>query len=82
VAGQLSELLVYSLPQSTLTNYVQEIQSVTAAQVRKAAEHYIDPDKMFVLLVGDRAVIEEDVKALNLGPLDYRDRMEGLESDF
>ena len=55
---------------------------VTAAQVQEAAKQYIDPERMIVLLVGDRAVIEEDVKALDLGPLQYRDRMEGLEADF
>ncbi|MCA9777543.1 MAG: hypothetical protein KC800_12530, partial [Candidatus Eremiobacteraeota bacterium] len=73
---------VYSLPENTFSNYVSKIQSVTADQVQKAAEHYVDPGRMVVLLVGDRAVIEEEVKALDLGPLEYRDRMEGLEADF
>ena len=61
---------------------MQEVQQVTADQVRKAAVRYIDPERMVVLLVGDRSVIEAEVKALNLGPLQYRDRMEGLEADF
>lgn len=82
VAGNLTTLLVYSLPENTFSNYVSKIQSVTADQVQKAAEHYVDPERMVVLLVGDRAVIEEEVKALDLGPLEYRDRMEGLETDF
>lgn len=82
VAGNLSVLEMYSLPEDTFSNYVQNIRSVTAAQVKEAAEQYIDPERMIVLLVGDRAVIEEDVKALDLGPLQYRDRMEGLEADF
>ena len=82
VAGNLSTLEIYSLPEDTYSNYVQNIRSVTAAQVQEAAKQYIDPERMIVLLVGDRAVIEEDVKALDLGPLQYRDRMEGLEADF
>lgn len=82
IAGNLSTLLVYSLPEDTYANYVQEVQQVTADQVRKAAVRYIDPERMVVLLVGDRSVIEAEVKALNLGPLQYRDRMEGLEADF
>ena len=82
VAGNLSTLEIYSLPEDTYSNYVRNIRSVTAGQVQEAAKQYIDPERMIVLLVGDRAVIEEDVKALDLGPLQYRDRMEGLEAGF
>ena len=80
IADKLTELVVYSLPEDTYANYVERIQAVTAEQVQAAAEKYIDSDKMLVLLVGDRARIEEEIKALNLGPIEVRDRMEGLRA--
>jgi len=37
------------------------------------AQKYIQPEKMIVLAVGDRAKIEEDMKRLNLGKVEIRD---------
>jgi zinc protease len=37
------------------------------------AQKYIQPEKMIVLAVGDRAKIEEDMKKLNLGKVEIRD---------
>ena len=42
---------------------------VTAADVQKAAARYIQPDKMAVVIVGDRKAIEPGIAALNLGRL-------------
>jgi predicted Zn-dependent peptidase len=42
---------------------------VTAADVKRAADTYIQPDKVVVVIVGDRKAIEPAVKALNLGPI-------------
>ncbi len=81
IANGLAELLVYSLPEDTYGRYVERIQAVTAAEVEAAAKTYIDPERMIVLLVGDRSVIEPEIEALNLGVLEYRDRMEGLTAE-
>ena len=42
---------------------------MTAADVKRVADKYIQPDKLAVVIVGDRKTIEPTVKALNLGPL-------------
>jgi zinc protease len=42
---------------------------VTAADVQRAAQQYIQPDRFAVVIVGDRKVIEPGIKALKLGPL-------------
>jgi zinc protease len=81
IADQLTELVVYSLPEDTHANYVERIQAVTAEHVQAAAKKYIHSDHMLVLLVGDRSKIEEEIKALNLGPIEHRDRMEGLDPE-
>ena len=48
---------------------MQNIQAVTAADVQRVAQKYIQPDKFAVVVVGDRKTIETGVRALNLGPM-------------
>jgi predicted Zn-dependent peptidase len=68
-AQKLEELIVYGLPEDTYRNFVGAVMKVTAADVQKAAARYIQPDRMAVVIVGDRKAIEPGVSALNLGPL-------------
>ena len=46
---------------------------MTPADVQRAAERYIQPDKFAIVIVGDRKVIEPGIKALNLGPIETID---------
>jgi predicted Zn-dependent peptidase len=69
LAQKLEELIVYGLPEETYRNFVGAVMKITAADVQKAAAKYIQPDKMAVVIIGDRKAIEPGVAALNLGPL-------------
>jgi predicted Zn-dependent peptidase len=69
LAQKLEELVVYNLPEDTFQNFVDAVEKVTAEDVQKAAAKYIQPDRMAVVIVGDRAAIEPGVAALNLGPI-------------
>ena len=69
LAQKLEELVVYNLPPETYQNFVGAVMKVTAADVQKAAARYIQPDKMAVVIVGDRKAIEPGIAALNLGPI-------------
>ena len=62
-------MLVYRLPDDYFSKYVQNIQAVTAADVQRVAQKYIQPDKFAVVVVGDRKAIEPGIRALNLGPI-------------
>jgi zinc protease len=48
---------------------VQSIQAVTAADVQRVAQKYIQPGRFVVVVVGDRKKIEPGIRALNLGPI-------------
>jgi len=48
---------------------VQSIDAVTPDDVARVAKKYIHPDRVAVVVVGDRKVIEPGVSSLNLGPL-------------
>jgi zinc protease len=69
LAGSLAQMFVFNLPADYFATFTDRVRAVTAAEVQRAAERYIQPDKFAVVVVGDRKVIEPAVKALNLGPL-------------
>jgi predicted Zn-dependent peptidase len=69
IAGKLEEQFVYGLPDGWLDSYVSRIGAVTLADVRRVAEQYVEPEKVVVVVVGDRRKIEAEVRALNLGPV-------------
>ena len=68
-ADALAQAWVYDLPADYYTTYADHVRAVTAADVRRVADKYIQPDKLAVVVVGDRKTIEPGLKALNLGPL-------------
>lgn len=69
MAAQLGELVVYGLDESLFTEYVSKVQAVTAADVQRAADKYIQPDRFAVIVVGDLSKIEAPIRAANLGPV-------------
>ncbi|MCJ2540263.1 MAG: insulinase family protein [Candidatus Thermoplasmatota archaeon] len=69
IAGNLSEIAVYDLPHDYFNQYIEQVLSVTQDDVQEVARKYIVPDRMLVVVVGDRATIEEGIRALDLGPV-------------
>jgi predicted Zn-dependent peptidase len=68
-ADALAQAWIYTLPADYYTTYAGHVRAVTAADVKRVADKYIQPDKFAVVVIGDRKKIEEGLKALNLGPL-------------
>jgi zinc protease len=71
--GAFSEIYVYNLPLDYFSLLPAQIYAVTPELAQEAAKKYIQPDKMTVLAVGDRAKIEPGLKKLNLGKTQIRD---------
>lgn len=69
IAGELEELYLYDLSSDSFNGFVPRVLAVTRDDVRRVARRYLTPDRMVVVVVGDRARIEAPVRALNLGPL-------------
>ena len=69
IAGELEEVVEYNLPSDYFDNYITEMLGVKGNEVNASAKKYIVPDKMIVVVVGDKAKIEEGIKALNLGEI-------------
>lgn len=61
------------LPLIALPSFIARINAVSAAAVQRVARRYIDPDHFAIVVVGDRALIEAPIRALNEGPISVRD---------
>ena len=73
IASQLSGLVTYGLPVSTLGAFDAGIDKVTAADVQRVATKHLDPTKLTIVITGDRAAIEPALKATKIAPVDVRD---------
>jgi zinc protease len=60
-------LHVYGLPVDYFEKLPAQFEQVSAADVHRVAQKYIDPEHMFVVAVGDKGKIEGDMAKLGLG---------------
>ncbi|WP_026849658.1 M16 family metallopeptidase [Gemmatimonas phototrophica] len=73
IAAQISNLVPYNLPLTTLGAFNAGISKVTAADVQRVATRYVDPAKLTIVIAGDRSSIEPALKATKIAPVDVRD---------
>ena len=73
IAAALVPVAQYGLPLDYYNNYVQNVEAVTQADVARAAQQYINPGSLAIVIVGDRKTIESGLKSLNVGPIAIRD---------
>ena len=69
VVRRFAELVLYEIPLDFYAGYVEGVESVDAAAVRLAARTLLGTGRMAIVIAGDRSVIEEPLRALNLGPV-------------
>jgi predicted Zn-dependent peptidase len=69
LSSKMEEMVIYNLPDRYFGGYIDNLQKVTAPAVQKVAGTYIQPKRFAVVVVGDRKVIEQGIRALNLGPV-------------
>jgi zinc protease len=69
LAGTLGAQILYQLPDGYYNGYVGKVLAVTGDEVKAAANQFIVPDNMLVVVVGDRSKIEAGIRQLNLGEI-------------
>lgn len=62
VIGQLAFADLHGLPDNYLSAYVQRVMAVTPQDVQRVAQQYIDPEKITIVVVGDKAKIADQIK--------------------
>ena len=69
LAQRMVDKLVYGLPDGFYEAFVPQALATDVAGLQKAARAAIDPKRLAVIVVGDRAKVEAPLRALNLGTL-------------
>ena len=69
VAAFISDLTLYGVPLEFIGSFVERVQAVTAADVQRVAQRYLDASRLAVVITGDRAKIEPTLKPLGIGPV-------------
>ncbi|HKS27002.1 MAG TPA: insulinase family protein [Pyrinomonadaceae bacterium] len=64
ISSRLTDVVLYGLPDDYFNNYIARVRAVTLEDVNRAANKYLDPSKMAILVVGDRRVIEPGLRSL------------------
>ncbi len=67
IVTQLRFVDLYGLPADWLRTFVQRVEAVTPADVTRITRKYLDPQKMTLVVVGDRKVVEDSLK--QFGPV-------------
>lgn len=73
ISAQLAQLVTYGLSDSTFNEFIGNINKVTLADVNRVANRYLTPDKMAILIVGDKAVIEPRLAEIGGWSIKYLD---------
>jgi zinc protease len=69
INGALTTLWVQNLPDDYYQQYAKRIAAVTKDDVLRVAKQYVTVDKLAIVIVGDRKVIEAPLKATGIAPI-------------
>jgi zinc protease len=64
ITNQLDYMDLHGLPPTYASTYVKQVYAVTPEQVSRMAREHIQDERALIVIVGDRKVIEEQVKGL------------------
>jgi predicted Zn-dependent peptidase len=73
VTAAIADLVVYDLPLDDFDKRLARIEAVTAADVKRVADEYLEADAMTIVVVGDKASLAPQLEALGMGPFEERD---------
>jgi zinc protease len=69
INSALTNLWVQGLPDDYYQQYAKSIGAVSKEDVLRVAKQYIDLDHLSIVIVGDRATIEEPLKKTGIAPI-------------
>lgn len=72
IISQLNFLDIHNLPESFLVDQVKNINAITPEQVQEMAQKYIQPEKMTLIVVGDKEKIKDQVNETLKNPAEIK----------
>jgi zinc protease len=73
IAAALSVLALFELPDDYYDTYRERVRAVSAEQVLEAAQRYLHPEALQMVVVGDPAAVQGPLDAMHFGPLHLYD---------
>jgi zinc protease len=73
IAAAVSSIYIQDLPETYFRDYAEKINAVTKADLERVAKKYIDVDHMNLVIVGDKAAIEESLRKTGIAPIQVLD---------
>jgi zinc protease len=67
-AATFAEIGLYQLPIDEPARFIQAVASTDEAAIKSLATRYLDPDRLGIVIVGDRAVVEPELRGIGLPP--------------
>jgi len=77
IANNLEVIVTYDLPDTYFNTYVERVQAVTLEDVSRVANRYLQPERMAVVIVGDRSKIEQPLRTLE----GFGERLNFMDAD-
>ena len=69
VNGSIASIYTQGLPEDYYQQFAKAIEAVTKEDVVRVAQKYVDPDRLAILIVGDRSKIEGPLAATKIAPI-------------
>ncbi len=69
IGASVGSVVVQGLPASYWNDYAANVNAVTADDLLRVAKEYIDLEHLNIVIVGDRAVIEEGLRKTGVAPI-------------
>jgi zinc protease len=73
ISNSITSLVLQGLPDDYYQNYAKNVSAVTKEDLARVARKYIDMDHLYIVIVGDRSLIEGPLKAANIAPITILD---------
>jgi zinc protease len=71
--NDIAVIVRFGLPEDYWSQYPALVEAVDVAEVNEAVQSLLAPDRLTWVVVGDLGLIEADIRALNLGPVELMD---------
>ena len=69
VLSSIAEMEQFGLPDDHFDTLADRVRGMTVEQLNAAAQRVIQPEGVIWVVVGDKALIEDGLRGLNLGPV-------------
>jgi zinc protease len=69
IAAALAVLVIHGLPEDYYDRYRERVRAMTTEQILEAAKHYLKPEELQMIVVGDPASVRASLDEMQFGPI-------------